>query len=619
MTIQPTPLTKPEASPHRYRAAADVLSAHFEQPIMADIKGQASVVLPEDGKYTFHSASALQLFGVLSYSTGYTQVAGHPSSDGAGFTTLATSVVENLNVLDVVTADRVVGQISTVHPAGDGEVPSVSFVGTRFDNLQINGNEIEVERDLDILGPRPASGRSYFEDAGVLERIAHQYAAIGKVRDLPDWTREVFWPDEPGRKIERLKFSLVRNVLGAPGISFGHVIDLPNFGRIFLGELTVERKDNEHIFNVSMIRLELYSVAKGIARIVNVRCSGGANSETKRESERRYNVEELGPDLGLVTERFAELDLSTAMPRQEPPDKLIEAAFLAGAQDSGPTPELRRANVWSAALETHLLRAGDARAPSATVLTTYGFFRTPLGMRLGVIHYLQPSAFSPAKLQPIEIMGWTFPVITRPWLPTQNGGPSRLDGNCWVKFADEKGEQKLGILTARHALKQGSAKRPSSVSFDVLRPKPPKGRVHRQSDKMDVALVAIDEDEWDGKVAAPHSRVVGFKPIRLITGHGTVDADIVEHQGFTFATIPSEPGKEPLNALYMFFNKSGEPGDSGCLVLDLEFAQAGPRPYLIYLGKYRAQSREVGYGLLIEQANKVWGLECYINANPERK
>src|SRR5260370_8023910 len=137
MTIQPTLPTKPEASPHRSQAEANVISANFEQPIMADIESQASVVLPEDGKYAFQAAAEFQLFGVLSYSSGYTQVAGHPNSNAPGFTTLATSVVENLNILDVFTADRVVGQISTAHLAGDGHFPSAPFIGPRFPTLPL--------------------------------------------------------------------------------------------------------------------------------------------------------------------------------------------------------------------------------------------------------------------------------------------------------------------------------------------------------------------------------------------------------------------------------------------------------------------------------------------------
>lgn len=135
---------------------------------------------------------------------------------------------------------------------------------------------------------------------------------------------------------------------------------------------------------------------------------------------------------------------------------------------------------------------------------------------------------------------------------------------------------------------------------------------------MDAAVVAVEEREWGRKVLTPHSTVVGYKPVRLITGHGSFDADIVEHSGFTGATIPGLPGEEPLTPVYMFLNKGLEHGDSGCLVLDMEFAEYGSsRPYLIYLGVANHKVGGVeGYGLLIEQANIMWNLECYMDDNP---
>ena len=94
--------------------------------------------------------------GDLSYEAAHTQVAGNretkPGHDG--YTTLVTSVVEGLNILDVVTADLVVAQISTDHPLV-GYVPSITFLGTRFENLRIAGHKVdELEMCLDIFGKR---------------------------------------------------------------------------------------------------------------------------------------------------------------------------------------------------------------------------------------------------------------------------------------------------------------------------------------------------------------------------------------------------------------------------------------------------------------------------------
>jgi hypothetical protein len=295
------PLTMSKAE-HTYHADAYVLSANLEQPLTDDVKPQAYVKLHEDGHYRYEPAERFRRKGIISYQSGYTQVAGHRSAKpGHGFTTLATSVVEGLNVLDVVTADRVVGQISTTHPPYDpanglsDPVPSVTFLGTRFDNLRINGHKVEVERHLDILGPKPANQRSYFDDfdddgndVDVLNRLAKQYDDIQHVVGLPAWAKESYKFDRAATQQQgKAECSLVRRVKGAPDISFGHVIDLPHFGKIFLGELTVERengkpaaskddppKPDTYIFHLTMIRLEMGCLAQGKVKIVALDTNG---------------------------------------------------------------------------------------------------------------------------------------------------------------------------------------------------------------------------------------------------------------------------------------------------------------------------------------------------------
>jgi hypothetical protein len=296
------PLSMSKAS-HAYHADAYVLSADLEQPISDDIKPQAYVELHEDGHYRFEPAERFRLKGIISYQSGYTQVAGHRSAKpGHGFTTLATSVVEGLNVLDVITADRVVGQISTTHPPydpGNGlsdAVPSVTFLGTRFDNLRINGHKVEVERHLDILGPKPDSQKSYFDnfddnDVDVLNRLAKQYDDIQHVVGLPDWAKDSYKFDRAATQQQgKAACSLVSRVKGAPDISFGHVIDLPHFGKIFLGELTVDRENGKpatskddpptpetYTFHLTMIRLDMGCLAQGKATIVALDTNGSGS------------------------------------------------------------------------------------------------------------------------------------------------------------------------------------------------------------------------------------------------------------------------------------------------------------------------------------------------------
>jgi hypothetical protein len=268
-----------------YNAKAYILEADLRQPVASDIKPQALVELPRDGKYTFKEVGPFRLAGVLSYRYGYTQVAGHPSSKGHGLNTLATSVVEDINVLDVVTADRVVGQISTDYP-GNGkdevQVPRVTFLGTRFVNLRIGGHKVDIDQDIHILGPKPRNDRSYFEDAGSLTRMTRQFAHIRKMKKLPDWAAGEFARDKNATQREDVaQMSLVNSVNGAPGATFGHVIDVPHFGRIYLGELTIDRKLEDgsddyylYTFKLRMIRLDMGCIGSGSSTIVAMDANG---------------------------------------------------------------------------------------------------------------------------------------------------------------------------------------------------------------------------------------------------------------------------------------------------------------------------------------------------------
>jgi hypothetical protein len=284
---------------HIYDADAFVFSADFQQPLQA-VEKQAFVELPPAGGYRYVPAQPYRADGIISHNGGYSQVSGHPTADGAGVTTLATAVVEGLNILEVVAADRMVAQIISEHRAG-GNVPSVSFIGTRFENLRIAGQRVEIEPHLEILGPKPDDDESYFNDGGVFDRIAHQYSNIKRIVGLPQWARDQFdWDPAEAQRTNEINCSLVSSVSGAPGRCFGHVIDLPNFGQIFLAELKVIRtplnagpaaitnsgprlessyiEQYKYRFQLTMIRTEQHGSTRGRARCCYVDPNGQGTS-----------------------------------------------------------------------------------------------------------------------------------------------------------------------------------------------------------------------------------------------------------------------------------------------------------------------------------------------------
>jgi hypothetical protein len=271
---------------HTYHAEAKVIEGHLQLPLVQEIKPQAHAYLPPHGGYGSQRSEGFRVEEVLSYRSGHTQVGGNRSPKATeGWSTLTSFVVEGLNVLDVLTADRVVGQIVTDHPL-KGYVPTISFLGTRFDNLRIAGHPVHLELDLGILGPKPQDDKPYGLDADIKKRITAQYNRILGSPNLPGEERERYnqLSSTLGRA-EAVECSLVNNAPGGyPGACFGHRIHVPNFGWITLAKVRSTYKEVKEgnelhkrtTVHLSMIELCLGCAASGSGTIA----SGSSNGQT---------------------------------------------------------------------------------------------------------------------------------------------------------------------------------------------------------------------------------------------------------------------------------------------------------------------------------------------------
>ena len=278
---------------HIYHSEATVLQGHLRLPLEQLIKPQAHAKLPDHGGYLSQRAENYRLESVISFESAYTQVAGnHDVKPGHGWSTLTTTVVEGLNVLDVLTADRVVGQISTEHPLV-GYVPHISFLGTRFDNLRIAGHPVELDLNHDILGARSESDAAYTQDSALNQRIAAQNGPLGQHQGLLAELHEGYnrlFPPAPGeeensneKKRETLSCSLVNRASGGyPGQTSGHIIHVPNFGTIILARVHLHHKDFNQktgvpettALSLTMIDLKLGCAIAGGAGVATASTNG---------------------------------------------------------------------------------------------------------------------------------------------------------------------------------------------------------------------------------------------------------------------------------------------------------------------------------------------------------
>lgn len=260
---------------HTYHAESHAVSGSLRLPLAQEIEPQAHAKIPPIGGYLSQHAQSFRVEGIISYSEAHTQVSGHREvKPGRGFKTLSSSVVENLNILNVVTADRVVAQISTEHPLV-GYVPHVSFLGTHFYNLRIAGHPIKLDLDVDIFGSKPDGDLPYTSDAGFIKRVSSQYERIRAHKDLPADILKTYNQNPPtsGRQV-KIECSLVNQADGPhPGRSFGHVIHVPNFGTIYLATVLVEQSDfkegtdipKKTQITLTMIEVKMGCIAEGNA------------------------------------------------------------------------------------------------------------------------------------------------------------------------------------------------------------------------------------------------------------------------------------------------------------------------------------------------------------------
>jgi hypothetical protein len=170
---------------HIYSAEAEALFGKLTLPLVQEVKPPTFVKLNERGGYLSQHVENYRLGGVVSFRSAYTQVAGNPDVKADhGWNTLTTSVIEGLNVLDIVTADRIVAQISTDHPLV-GYVPTVTFLGTRIENLRIAGHEVKLSLNLEMLGAKPKNDAPYSSDRDFIKRVAAQRDHIQSLKNIP--------------------------------------------------------------------------------------------------------------------------------------------------------------------------------------------------------------------------------------------------------------------------------------------------------------------------------------------------------------------------------------------------------------------------------------------------
>jgi hypothetical protein len=251
---------------YSFRADANALGGYLEEPFEKNIPTLAPVSLPAVGGFAIARSEAFTLDQIVKCSSAYTRVSGQERGADGAASILITAVVEDLNILEVVAARRVVAQVS-ISVRNENEPPEISLAGSGFDGLQLGGRESHPKLNPVLQQLQPGEGgRLQGLTRPDIEKVEQ---AQGERLKSHEWARKRHEWMMRNPQSGNVLCSLVDGFAGKdPPIHCGHVVEIPGFGRIILLELLLTRNSVQ----LCAIRAELGCPVKGG---ITISCVGG--------------------------------------------------------------------------------------------------------------------------------------------------------------------------------------------------------------------------------------------------------------------------------------------------------------------------------------------------------
>jgi hypothetical protein len=204
----------------------------------------AVVDLPERGGFVHSSEGPYNFRDIIMFDRAVGFASGSFCAKSHCYDSTASVMIEGLNILNMVTADRVVARIATSHHE-DGSEPRLNPLGTYFENLRIAGHKVEVDLAVDKFSELDTHSRFHsiykHEDKEVRDSVIPHVLEV----------------DASGAA----SVTLVRSItgLGREVKQEGHVIRIPDFGVIRLAELTMSERKR----SLNMLQFQLGSSPAG--------------------------------------------------------------------------------------------------------------------------------------------------------------------------------------------------------------------------------------------------------------------------------------------------------------------------------------------------------------------
>lgn len=263
--------------PSRFRFHGQAIAAggRIHHPFHEFIETQAASALPEIGGHGSAESSKFRYRDILRFDHARTEVTGSRTEGPNGkpiHKTLVRARVDGLDIMGVVTADRVELRLVSFTDDEPGDEPCFKFTGSYFENLRIAGVPVKVHLavdEFDRLHKHSHLVKSYQEKSD-FHRLYHELTLKEKLKEAPERVKQWFQqaPDN-GKDLPHVDgvtcCSLVRRIEPERDEfkCWGHVIYIQGFGTIHLAELAVSKRTRR----LTMIHVDLGSPTDGALEI----------------------------------------------------------------------------------------------------------------------------------------------------------------------------------------------------------------------------------------------------------------------------------------------------------------------------------------------------------------
>ena len=233
--------------PFHFHALGHALSGKFHRPFDHTIEAQAATSVPTIGGHASSRVENFRAHHFASFDVAHTHVSGSHMDDDT-VATSATTTIEGLNILNFITADRIVSRLASEGKRGKKETHIIAL-GSHFDNLRIAGHTVKVTFRHDLFLKCPT-----FED---LRKMIASDKKSGKIADLGD---------------EVAGCSLVDKIeTDLPGVEMkGHTLRIPHFGEVSLAQVFTVPGTR----TLTMLRLNLGSPDAGTVAVAETTTEG---------------------------------------------------------------------------------------------------------------------------------------------------------------------------------------------------------------------------------------------------------------------------------------------------------------------------------------------------------